>query len=280
LLTPTPDTLRRYDRYTATHLAGVLGLRQLTFSTMRGLDALVGEQDVATGTQIGGIFGTQPDKVPLLHRGFASIDVYSGRRMKNAFFGVRSDLESRLDLTKRQWQHLIASGRAAYYYKPSARWTTEFSLEAAGGWRTIMPFQLELGEHYGGVAGYGRSVETGAQRVVFRAEERVHIGALWNRVALGMATFSDAGRVWAGDAPFGITSPVRASLGVALLGAFPVQSQRTIRAEIAIPASRAFGARPELRLSIREPAEGFWIDPPRIRWARLSSVPEQIFSWP
>jgi hypothetical protein len=53
-----------------------------------------------------------------------------------------------------------------------------------------------------------------------------------------------------------------------------------MRVELAVPLSRADGARPELRFVVREPAHGLWIDPPRIRWARLSGVPEQIFSWP
>jgi len=280
LLSPSSDSIRLFERYDATHLASVLGLRALTFSRMRALDALVAEQDMAIGTQIGAILGTQPLRAPLLHRGFASVDVYSGQRTRHSFTGVRAEVESRLDLTKRQWRHLIASGRGAWYYKSSDRWTSEVSLEASGGWRTIMPFQLELGEREGGVSGYARSLEAGAQRVVMRGEQRVHLGEFRRRAALGAAVFTDAGRVWAGDAPYGVTTPIRASVGVALLAAVPIQSQRTIRAEIAFPTARALGARPELRFSIREPAHGFWIDPPRIRWARLSLVPEQIFSWP
>jgi len=279
-MTPSADSIRQYDPYDATNIASVLGLRALVFTRMRALDALVAEQDIATGTQIGTIFGSQPWKAPILHHGFASVDLYSARRTARSFYGVRADAESRLDLSKRQWRHLIASGRAAYYYKPADRWTSELSLEASGGWRTIMPFQLALGEAEGGVAGYARSLEEGAQRVVFRAEERVALGRYKQRGAYGAAAFVNAGRVWSGDAPFGVTTPVRASVGVALLAAVPIQSQRTIRAEIAFPAARALGARPELRFTIREPTQGFWFDPPRIRWARLSLVPEQIFSWP
>lgn len=280
LLTPSSQSIRTYESYDATHIAGVVGLRALRFTRMRALDAIVAEQDVATGMQIGSIIGTQALKIPLVHRGFASVDVYTGQRTRNSFTGVRADIESRLDLTKREWRHMVASGRAAWYYKSSDRWTSEVSLEAAGAWRSLIPFQLELGEHEGGVAGYGRSFEAGAQRAVARAEERTHLGEFRKRVALGGAVFVDAGRVWAGDAPFGTTTPVRASVGAALLAAFPIQSQRTVRAEIAFPMARGLGARPELRLSIREPTQGFWTDPPRIRWARLSQVPEQVFSWP
>jgi len=86
--------------------------------------------------------------------------------------------------------------------------------------------------------------------------------------------------MWAGDVPFGINTPIRTSVGAALLAAIPARSQRTVRAELAVPMTRAQGARPELRFVVREPARGFWFDPPKIRWARLSAVPEQIFSWP
>ena len=100
------------------------------------------------------------------------------------------------------------------------------------------------------------------------------------RAAIGAAGFVDAGRVWSGEAPFGVTTPVRASVGVGLLAAVPARSRRTVRAEVALPFDRAHGAGPELRFTISEPAAGFWVEPPRIRWARLSAVPEQIFSWP
>ena len=53
-----------------------------------------------------------------------------------------------------------------------------------------------------------------------------------------------------------------------------------MRAELAVPFTRETGAKPELRFVVREPVAGFWFDPPRIRWARMSAVPERIFSWP
>jgi hypothetical protein len=40
------------------------------------------------------------------------------------------------------------------------------------------------------------------------------------------------------------------------------------------------GAGVEFRFIVREPMRGFWFEPPRVRWARLSAVPEQIFNWP
>jgi hypothetical protein len=284
LLVATADTagVRRYDTYDAVHVAGVLGIRALTFSRMRGLDALDAEQDVGTGLQVGGALGTQPwvHDSPL-RDAFASADIYAGTRTRRNFMAARLEAESRVDLERQEWEHIIASGRAAWYFQPRPRWTSELSLEAAGGWRTILPFQLELGERRGGLRGYERSREPGAQRALLRLEQRLDLGRYQRtRAAYGVGVFTEAGRVWAGDVPFGMTTPVRTSVGLALLGAIPARSQRTLRAEIAVPLTRAQGARTELRFSVREPARGFWFDPPRIRWARLSALPEQIFTWP
>ena len=217
----------------------------------------------------------------VLRDGFATIDAYAAGRTERNFVGARAEAESRVDLQQDTWRHLIASGRAAWYFQPSKGWTSELSVEGAAGWRTIVPFQLELGDRQGGLRGYARSLEAGSQRLLARFEQRFDIARYQGtRAAIGAAAFADAGRMWAGDVPFGVNTPIRASVGAALLAAIPARSQRTLRAELAVPMTRAQGASPELRFVVREPARGFWFDPPKIRWARLSAVPEQIFSWP
>ena len=277
-----PDTavVRQYSDYNATSIAGVFGLRALTYSRMRGLDALDAEQDVATGTQIGTLLGANPFSA-LLRNGFGSIDAYVAGRSRRNFVALRTEIETQLDLLHGDWRHLIASGRAAWYFQPRTRWTSELSIEGGAGWRTILPFQLELGDRQGGLRGYARSLEAGSQRMLVRLEQRLDLARYQGtRAAIGAAFFSDAGRMWAGDVPFGQDTPIRTSVGAALLAAVPARSQRTIRAEVAVPLSRAQGAKPELRFVIREPARRFWLDPPRVRWARVSALPEQIFSWP
>lgn len=284
LLPPTTtDTagVRKYPSYDATNVAGVFGIRALTFSRMRGLDALAAEQDIGTGTQIGAMLGLRPFFYAPLQDAFASIDAYFAGRTRRSFAGARMEAESRVDVERKSWQHLIASGRAAWYFKPTGRWVSELSLEAAAGWRTILPFQLELGDRQSGVRGYAQSREPGAQRVIARVEQRVDLRRFRvTRAAIGAVVFTDAGRTWGGDVPFGIDTPLRTSVGAGILAAVPANSQRTIRAELALPLSRGTGARPEVRFTVREPARGFWYEPRRIRWARLSAVPEQIFSWP
>ena len=280
---PTNDTagVRRYRTYDATHVAGVLGVRALTYSRMKGLDALAAEQDVATGTQISSTFGIQPWFRNPLREALASVDAYVAGRSRRSFAGARVELESRVDLERRDWEHLLASGRAAWYFLPRERWVSELSVEGAAGWRTIVPNQIELGDRQGGVRGYAGSREPGGQRLLARLEQRFDLARYQrDRAALGAAAFADAGRVWSGDVPFGVTTPVRTSLGIAVLAAVPARSQRTIRVEGAFPLARLDHVGPELRFTVREPMRGFWFDPPRIRWSRLAAVPEQIFTWP
>jgi hypothetical protein len=280
---PTTDTagVRRYPTYDATSVAGVLGVRALRYSRMRMLDALAAEQDVATGAQVAGMLGVQPwARVPF-RESFASLDAYVGSRWGRSFIGARVSGETRLDLERSNWEHAIASGRAAWYFQATPRWTSELSVEGAGGWRTILPFQLELGDRRGGLRGYIRSLEAGGHRLLGRLEQRVDLARYQrDRAAIGAGAFIEAGRIYAGDVPFGVTTPVRTSLGAALIAAVPARSQRTVRGEVAFPLSQGRGARPELRFIVREPMRGLWFEPQRVRWARLSAVPEQIFRWP
>lgn len=280
---PTTDTVgvKRYPTYDAMRVAGVLGVRTLTYSVMRGLDALAADQDVAVGTQIGTIVGFSPDADVPLSESFAAADAYVATRTRRHLVGARAEAESHLDLRNAGWKHLVASGRAAWYVQPSSGWTSELSVEGSGAWRSIIPFQLELGERRGGLRGYARSHEAGALRLIARLEERFDLARFrGTRAAFGAAGFVDAGRLWAGDSPFGVSTPTRVSVGIAALAAVPARSRRTLRAELAVPLHTDQGARPELRFTVREPTRGFWVEPDRIRWARLSAVPEAIFSWP
>jgi hypothetical protein len=273
--------MRTYAPYDATQTAGVLGIRALSFSRVFGLDALAAEQDFGAGTQIGTMLGIQPFAKKPLREGFATIDAYIGARTRRNFFATRVEAESRLNTEGESWSHLVISGRTAWYFQPRPRWTSELSIEGGGVWRSILPFQLELGDRIGGVRGYARSHETGERRLLARFEQRLDLGRYQRtRAAYGVAAFADAGNIWAGEAPFGVNTPVRPSVGIALLAAVPALSQRTMRGELAVPLIQGQGARPEFRFVVRQPIRGFWFEPPRLRWARLSAVPEQIFNWP
>jgi hypothetical protein len=273
--------MQTYEPYKATQTAGVLGIRMVRFERVRGLDVLETEQDVAKGAQVAGLLGIRPFASKPFHQSFAAMDAYFGALSGRHFFATRVDVESRLDMDQADWDHLVASGRMAWYYRAREKWVTELGFEGAAVWRSILPWQIELGDRIGGVRGYARAHEPGGRRMIARLEQRIGLGRYQQtRAAFGVAAFADAGQMWQGDTPFGLNTPIRASVGIALLAAVPARSQRTMRGELAIPFTRAQGAGPEFRFVVREPMRGFWFEPPRVRWARLSAVPEQIFNWP
>src|SRR5207253_7027259 len=115
---PTANTAgtKTFSVFDATSVASIVGVRALSFSKMRGLDALEAEQDVGTGTQIGTVVGVQPRSRSPLSDGFASVDAYAGGRSARNFVAARAKVESQFDFRRGATQHLVSSGRAAWYY--------------------------------------------------------------------------------------------------------------------------------------------------------------------
>lgn len=174
---------------------------------------------------------------------------------------------------------MVASARLAVYVKPSGPHIIVASGEFAGGWRMRIPFQLTLGAVPGGVRGYHDSHVAGALRGVVRVEDRWSLGQVTRHLGLGLVTFSDAGAVWAGDAPFGVHSGVKVGLGVGLLAAAPPQSKRLWRLDFAVPVSPDAHARWEIRLTTVWTG-GFWSEPRDVAQARAGAAPSLIFTWP
>jgi hypothetical protein len=112
-----------------------------------------------------------------------------------------------------------------------------------------------------------------------RLEERWSIGRLTRHGAFGLSAFADAGRVWAGDAPFGVDSGTKAGVGVGLLAAFPPESPTLWRLDFALPASRDPEARWEVRLSVIR-TRSFWREPEDVARGRAGASPSKIFVWP
>jgi hypothetical protein len=174
---------------------------------------------------------------------------------------------------------MIGSGRLAWYFKPAAAHVVIGSLELSGERGERVPFQLALGDRQGGVRGYSASSDAGAMRGVARLEERWSIGGFTSHDALGLASFVDAGRVGAGDAPFGVNSSVKVGIGVGLLAAFPPQSQRLWRFDVAMPVSPDPHARGEIRLTGYW-TRRFWREPDDVARGRSGAAPSTIFTWP
>ena len=258
----------------------VAGVRALSFMTVRGFDALAAAQDVAVGAQAGALigrtvrgFGNTDDDV------FLSADFYAGIGSPTSFGAVRIVGEARDDRRTGGWNSRVGSGRLAWYVKPGAAHVVISSFEFSGERDERVPFQLALGDRQGGVRGYSASRDAGAMRGVARVEERWTIGGFTPHDEFGVASFIDAGRVWAGNAPFGVNSSAKIGLGVGLLAAFPPQSQRLWRLDVAVPVSPDAHARGEIRLTGFW-TRRFWREPDDIARGRSGAAPSTIFTWP
>jgi hemolysin activation/secretion protein len=153
--------------------------------------------------------------------------------------------------------------------------------EFTGAWKERRPFQLSLGNRGGGVRGYDDTRDVGARRLVLRAERRWLAGGISDWLALGVAGFADAGKVWAGDVPYGVTTGLRSSVGVGLLAATPRQSRRLIRLDVAVPLARdPYAAGYSLRLTTTSPIASFWREPGDVGRVRAVMPSAGMVAWP
>ena len=275
----------RYGTYRSSRVNALWGVRNITFLRVRGFDALTGPQDVLVGFSLGTLFGrsltvlgSAADDI------FLSADIYAGMGGPRLFGAVQSQTEGRQNYDENRWEGVLTSGRAALYAKPHPRHTLVTSAEWAAGWRHRTPFQLTIGDPEGGVRGYRDSRDAGAQRAVLRVEERWWLGRPRRVGDLGVALFSDAGRVWAGelgDTPFATdTTNVKWSVGVSLLAGIPPRSRQLWRLDLAFPLTHDDEARWELRLSGQDLTRMFFRDPGDVARSRERTVPASVYRWP
>ncbi|HEU4990867.1 MAG TPA: hypothetical protein VFT41_13865, partial [Gemmatimonadaceae bacterium] len=154
------------------------------------------------------------------------------------------------------------------------------SLETSAIQHLAFPFQLTFRDHDGGLPGYPNATFAGGRRAVMRVEERRLLPSLSGRADLAIGAFVDAGKLWAGDVPYGVTTGVRTSIGISLLSAIPSGGKRTYRLDIAFPLDRPpGGARWELRFSSADRTQMLWQEPADIARARAGAVPSNLLSW-
>ncbi len=265
--------------YHNVRLNAVVGARALSFMPVRGFDALVGVQDVATGVQLGVLGGQSIPRLGSVDADrFVSTDLYAGLGSARSFAALRAEGEARQDRRTGHWDSMVGSGRLAWYVKPTDAHVLIGSVEVAGGWRVRVPFQLRLGDGQGGVRGFRASSVAGSVRSVVRIEEHWLLGRLTRHAAIGLAGFADAGRVWAGDAPFGTDSNTKVGVGLGVLAAFPPESQRLWRLDVAVP----LGGDPDAHWEVRITGvwtRAFWREPEDVARVRAGASPSTIFTW-
>jgi hypothetical protein len=281
-----PDTstvLRdRYQPHRIARVNALWGVRDIGFVRVRGFDALTGTQDLPVGFQVGTLFGrsltvlgSKDDDV------FMAADLYVGSGGPNAALRVQLQGEGRRSNDQTMWDGVLTNGRAAEYIRFGESHTAIVSAEWSGGWRQRVPFRLTLGAAEGGLRGYHASTDLGGQRAIGRIEDRYVLGRPLGLGDLGVAWFTDAGRLWAGDVPYGTTTRLRESVGISILGAVPPRSTRIWRLDIALPLSSGTGGHGlEFRISSSDNTTFFWREPSDVTGARERTLPSSIFSWP
>jgi hypothetical protein len=260
----------RYDSFHSSRVNLLIGYRQVNFLRVSGFDALSGTQDMRRGVQAALTIGRG---LPIADANsdelFMSGNLYGGVGSAVSFAGLEVLAEGRR--VAGTWQNLLVSGRFGTYFRPHPRHTITGSVEYSAGREQWLPFQLALGDPRGGMRGYERADVGGAARLVGRLEERWRIGNIRGNGDMGVAAFGELGKLWAGDAPYGSTTNLIPSVGVAILAAVPPRSRRIWRLDVAFPLHHTPGAQWGMRLTNEDRTRSFWNEPNDVRRNRERS---------
>jgi hypothetical protein len=272
----------RYSEQRQARVNALLGFRAVNFMAVTGFDALDAKQDVRKGLQMGFLLGRGLEFLDSKSDDdfFASVSGYAGMGSPSAFGALELNVEGRRNGAEDNWNSVLSSGRFALFMRPFSRHTATSSLEWSGGWHSRVPYQLTFASRTGGLRGYRSSQAGGARRLILRLEDKYLWGRFREYATVGVAGFVDGGKIWAGDSPFGVDTPVRYTAGVGLLVAVPPRSRRLARLDLAFPINTDGNRRPELRVTVRDFGRVFWKEPRDLYQARERSRPASVFSWP
>jgi hypothetical protein len=259
----------------------LLGIRDIQFERRAGLDALTAIQDVPLGVQLGAQIGRSLAMLGAREEDFfLASDLYIGLSSEKTVTRLQLQAEGRRGAGGAAWDGILSTGRLTHQRKIDLSNLATFALEWAGGFQQRTPFQLVLGVAESGVRGYEKSTYAGGQRLVARAEHRYTYGRFLKLADVGAAMFVDAGRQWAGDVPFGVTTPVKSSLGISLLATVPPRSARLWRADLAVPLNRGAGAAWTVRFTNADRTAFVFRDARDVAVGRELTVPSSIYAWP
>ena len=276
------------DTISSVRVVFLAGQRNVWFERRRALDAVRGTEDVRLGVEaevgIGRSLAAFSDDDDLLvDLGFS----IAGAPAAGLLAGLSARAEGRRDFGAEagsvEWRNLFGQADAWAYWRPSeeSRHTVVAAVSAVGGWRTMVPFQLTMGNR-AGLRGFPTHAWPGERRLVASLEHRAYVGWPYARLFdLGTAVFVDAGKMWVGGDTFGATSPVEASVGVGLRAAFPPGSRRTYRMDVAIPVSNGVSGRNVVvTFGVGQAIGRARGDDPQLRRSSRRALSASLFSFP
>jgi hypothetical protein len=273
-----PEVDNRYQPFGVVRAGIMAGIRALHFQTVRGFDAVTAAQDVGKGVQFGVFAGPSIWSAQHTSDFFFSGELYAGFGNPESFFEMRLTGEGRMDRSAQRWDGVVGYGKFVWYIKPSNEVTHVATVELSGVQHLAFPLQLSFWDHVGGLPGFPNALSVGGQRAIVRFEERRVVQMITKRADWAVALFADAGKIWAGDVPFGSTSPVRASAGISLLAAVPPGGKRLYRVDFAVPVNPD-GAKFEVRFSSSDETHSIWRQPNDLAIAHSAAVLQNMGSW-
>ena len=266
-----------YPPITRTRLTAVGAWRNLNFIAVRGLEALTATQDVPTGFQLFGQFGHGVPTFGGTDDFWLLADMLAGAGSPKTYGELHVINEARRDLNTAVWDGIVSSGRLAFYWEPNELETLRAWTDFAGGWRVQWPYQLALATDDRRLIGYSNSLY-GGRRAGGGVELRRLLPHVNKRVDVAVGTFINASRLWAGDAPFGVNTPLLPSAGISLFGAFPQGSQRLLRIDLGAPLRGGVSHSGwQVRLTYKDANRIFRQEPNDIANAREQLVGPDVF---
>lgn len=241
-----PDSLARPVLSQRTELGSIrafalVGHRNVWWVRRQGLDSMRGQEDLRLGAEAVLALGRS---LPSLERDddlYTMLGIYAAFEAGEGLFVLRGRADARRDLTAAagapEWEDVYVESDLLAYLQSARlpRQTLLFRAALSGAWHTQTPYQVTLGGLQG-VRGYDVGRHPGGRRLVLTLEDRFFLGwPLPDVLDLGGTVFTDVGRAWAGDAPFGADSGWRTSVGAGLRASFPAGSRSTYRVDFAWP---------------------------------------------
>ena len=274
------DMQRQLRPFTATRAAIHLGTRRYRYVQYTGLDDLTHTNLVG----LGGFFGVtvgrtlpilEASRAPSLEdyflRGHASLTLPVGAGL----FVMGTTVEARRE--DGSWHDLLGDADIVAYARSGLLPGHTIFLRAsgAGGWNTSLPYQLSLGGREG-VRSLDEDRFPGGRMLRFVAEDRILLPWPEDTADLGLTLVGDLGRVWPGDAPYGVDSGWQAALGFGLRIGLPRGTRNIWRTDIAFPVGGAGGG-PIFRvtLEMNKLRSGFFT--PDVRRSRRFAVGPDTF---
>jgi hypothetical protein len=270
--TPAPALLLRYQAFESARVGFSTGYSSIRFLPVRGLDYLSAPQDVILGWGASFIGLTSLNVNARESRDWIGVFSVSGAA-GNEVSVVRAstEVETRISTGQNSLPGVVGSGRVGWFGKTSVGHVTSIGVEFAGGVRTRLPLQLTFRDD-DGLIGFRSQDFGGGQRTIARLEDRYTIPSPSPKLELAVAGLAQAGRLIAGDATYGVTTPWRFGVGVALIGAIPAGSKHTVRLEFGVPVNPAKSRALEFRIGYGDRTVFFGGEPSAISNAREAAA--------